>query len=172
MSEDRKEYHQKYFQKNKEKIREKHGKRVREYQIENAEYFKEKRRAHLKRNIPQRIFEYAANRARRRGLDFNITLEDVLEVWTDTCPVFKEELTDTYGSGKSVRSPYNYSLDRIDSSKGYIKGNLQILSYKANLMKSDATPKELVAFAKGILELFDKSGEYTQPVRDWIENDR
>jgi len=41
-------------------------------------------------------------------------------------------------------------IDRIDSSKGYIKGNVQVISRKANTMKSNADVATLIKFAEGI----------------------
>jgi hypothetical protein len=37
----------------------------------------------------------------------------------------------------------SYSLDRIDSDKGYVKGNVQVISYRANMLKSNASIEEL-----------------------------
>ena len=45
---------------------------------------------------------------------------------------------------KSDKSHSNSaSLDRIDSTKGYIKGNLQIISFRANTVKNNLTLDEM-----------------------------
>jgi hypothetical protein len=58
------------------------------------------------------------------------------------CPLLGMELT--YANCKQQRIPDNYAtLDRIDPTKGYTLGNVQILSFRANTIKGDATLEEL-----------------------------
>jgi len=56
------------------------------------------------------------------------------------CPVLGVELL--FG-GQGKIHDNSASIDRFDPSKGYIKGNVWIISYKANRMKSDATIDEI-----------------------------
>jgi hypothetical protein len=70
----------------------------------------------------------AKYRAKQKGLDFNITKEDI--VIPDICPLL----------GTPMKSP---SLDRIIPEKGYIKGNVWVISNRANTLKNDATLQEL-----------------------------
>ena len=76
--------------------------------------------------------------------------EDLFPLLVDTCPILEIPLD--YGpSTNGAKIPSNYaSLDKIDPSKGYVVGNLQVISKKANSMKSDATIEELRKFVKNI----------------------
>tara|TARA_B100000424_G_scaffold271581_1_gene274994 strand:- start:3034 stop:3654 length:621 start_codon:yes stop_codon:yes gene_type:complete len=60
------------------------------------------------------------------------------------CPVFGMKL-DWGMNGLNGNCP---SLDRIDSTKGYIPGNIIIMSNLANAMKSNATPEQLKQFSR------------------------
>lgn len=99
-------------------------------------------------------------RACKHGMDFNLTPDFVQEIFqnTLTCPYFGWELTFT-GKQKTLAS-----LDRIDSSRGYTKDNVRVISYLANLMKSYATEEELVMFATGVLSM--RSYEKVQGAAD------
>lgn len=55
----------------------------------------------------------------------------------------------------SDNKDFSYSLDRIDSSKGYIKGNVWVIPFKANRIKSDATLEELELIAKNLKNTLD-----------------
>lgn len=96
-------------------------------------------------NTVSYIYKSAKTRAKKKGLEFNIEKSDV--VIPEACPYFGEKLTvDSVGY-----NPWFPSIDRIDSSKGYIKGNVQVISTLANRMKWAATEDQLIAFAEGVL---------------------
>lgn len=64
------------------------------------------------------------------------------------CPVFGFELK----PGPRGFDPHSPSADRIDPTLGYVRGNIQIISLKANVMKANATKQELRAFAEWVLQ--------------------
>lgn len=109
-----------------------------------AEIVEQKRKSR-ENNYEVEILRKCRYRAEQRGLDFNLELEDI--VIPKYCPIL--EVPFQFGS----KDDYSYSpsIDRIDNSKGYIKGNIQIISMKANTMKNSATPEELYNFCKNIL---------------------
>lgn len=110
------------------------------YRERHPDKLKADRLSCIMRDPRKHIFRTARARARKRGLDFDITVEDI--VVPDRCPVFGMEIRHKFGSGGADdRSP---SLDRIDPSKGYIKGNIRVISHRANRIKSDASKEELV----------------------------
>jgi hypothetical protein len=67
------------------------------------------------------------------------------------CPYLGLELST---NPNDRNKPYYYSIDRIDSKLGYVKGNVQIISKKANTMKTNATVEELLLFAKNVITLY------------------
>jgi len=94
----------------------------------------------------RRLLARARERAKKNGLDFNLEVDDV--ILPDTCPYLGVMLS--HEMGKGVDKWAQSSLDRVDSTKGYVKGNVQVISYMANVMKRDATVEQLLAFARGI----------------------
>ena len=130
--------------------------------------WREKNRAHIRKyhhnyavEHPEKVLLLSArNRAKKKGTEFTIEEKDIKI--PKLCPVFNKPLQKEFrpNGGQLGAYPYAASLDRIDNSKGYIKGNIQVLSMKANSMKSNATPEELLQFAFWILltygDLIDK----------------
>lgn len=64
------------------------------------------------------------------------------------CPVFGKRFVERR-SGFSQWSP---SIDKIDPKKGYVVGNIQVISMQANCMKRDASPEQLRRFAEWVLK--------------------
>lgn len=76
-------------------------------------------------------------RAKKLGLEFDIDENDL--TLPDRCPIFGTKLE--CGVGKQTgNSP---SVDRIDNAKGYVKGNVIVVSQRANSLKRDASLDEL-----------------------------
>lgn len=91
---------------------------------------------------PERImWRSSKTNSVKRGLEHTITEQDI--IIPDCCPVL--------GTPFYKGTPYAASLDRIDSGQGYIPGNVQVISRKANTMKLDATDAELRKFAEWVL---------------------
>jgi hypothetical protein len=108
------------------------------------DYYKARERErsfNLRSENPLKALYYGVKeRCVATGTDFNIELNDL--VATEVCPVLKTEYR--------VRTQYAMSVDRIDPTKGYLKGNVQIISKKANTMKCNASPSELLKFAEWV----------------------
>lgn len=102
-----------------------------------------------------KMFRRAKARAKQRGLDFNIDESDI--IIPRECPILGIPLVTL--SGKSGAFNNSPSLDRIDSSKGYIKGNIRVISQLANAMKSNATPEELLKFSDWIQKTYQQSAQ-------------
>ncbi len=83
----------------------------------------------------------ARDRAREQGIAFDITPAD-LSI-PEICPLL--DMPITFGRGKlHAASP---SLDRIDPKLGYVRGNVWVISYRANAIKQNATADELLQIA-------------------------
>jgi hypothetical protein len=112
----------KYYEKNKDAINERKTKKYRENDNLYIYYM-------LKR---------AENRAKDKNIPFDINLSDI--VVPEYCPILGIKLQVGKGSGPSDASP---SLDRIVPQLGYTKGNIMVISMKANKIKSDVLLEDI-----------------------------
>ncbi len=96
------------------------------------------------------MYNTIRSRAKKKGIEFDIEIEDIS--YPEFCPVLGLRLERNAGIA-NTNSP---SVDRIDPTKGYVKGNIQVISNKANTMKSNATPEELLMFADWIYKTYQK----------------
>lgn len=100
-------------------------------------------------NLARSVFLNTRRRARYIKVDFNLDESDI-EI-PEVCPILGLQIK----RGKNKKpEDFSPSVDRVDPTKGYTKGNVQIISNKANAMKNSATPEELRMFAKWVLKTF------------------
>ncbi len=85
-------------------------------------------------------------RAQKKGLEFTITYDDF--TIPEFCPVLGIPISYSI-PGKHDGSP---SMDRVDNTKGYVPGNVRIISWRANRIKNDGTSEEHLAIARYIKE--------------------
>lgn len=78
------------------------------------------------------------------GLELGLYLK---QITPQKCPVFNKRLT--RGAGQPHR--FSPSVDRINPHKGYVKGNMQVISMFANHIKQEATKHQLKKFATWIV---------------------
>ena len=107
-------------------------------------YLQQKRDEFL-RNYIKQILLRTKKRAESKNIDFNLDESDI--IIPKVCPILEVPLI----IGTKGNYEYSPSIDRIDNTKGYIKGNVQIISKKANSMKNSASQEELIKFCKNIL---------------------
>ena len=114
-----------------------------EYRKNNPEKIKQKqikdyseRKKRFIENPAKYLWATARSRAKQKGIEFCIEVEDI--PIHSHCPISGKELTK--GDGYD---PNAMSLDRVDNSLGYVKGNVQVISRIMNLKKSNMTIDDL-----------------------------
>lgn len=121
-----------------------------EYKLKKTLYMFAYRRKH---RVKYLVCE-ARKRAKKLGIEFNIEESEL--VVPETCPYLGVKIIyegDNPTRRKGWVNPFCASLDRIDPTKGYIKGNVQIISVLANRMKNNATKEQLIDFSRNVLKM-------------------
>lgn len=135
-----------YYHDNKEKVLED----VKKYREANRPKIQEKGREYYRRKLKNRLLNAARARARKQNLEFDLTENDI--ILPRFCPLLGVEMFVT--ESRRGSKDCSFSLDRIDSTKGYIKGNVWIISHKANTMKSSSTLQEFELMAQNWRKCF------------------
>ena len=162
MSFSRKEYNKKYYQDNKESILI----QQKNYRADNKEKVRDMKRKYRSNyfnimkytDISMSFLSYKIGKMKASTKDVTLTAEELLELIPKDlkCPVFGTKFS--FGKGHNWKYKQNsMSVDRIDNNKGYHKDNIVIVSFKANVMKSSATLKELYQVADFYYELEKRS---------------
>lgn len=105
-----------------------------------------------KNDTEKYLWHNAKARAKRLKLEFNIPKGCL--VVPDFCPVLKIQIIPGRNKGKFTdNSP---SIDRIDNDKGYVIGNVHVISYLANRIKTNATVDQIMRVALYFKELHER----------------
>lgn len=109
---------------------------------------KANQRRYYENNHEHSLWSGARQRAKTTGIPFNLDVSDI--IIPDYCPILGIALAPNRGKVKDNSA----TVDRIVPELGYTKGNIQVLSHKANAMKYNATPEELLKFARWVNETY------------------
>lgn len=152
----RKEYAAAYYLRTKESRKEKRRAYAKKFYAKNIEKERQRRRVRYLKNTEKEheisrvnqikarnynkihnpesyILKRTKQSARNRKLEFNLTIEDI--VIPEVCPILGIPLVMSLGRATQATP----TVDRIDNSKGYIKGNIGIISRHANSCKCNMT---------------------------------
>lgn len=111
---------------------------MRNYRASDSQRAKQKRRSREYRlgNYEKHWLARTEQRCTKNGWLFNLTIDD-LKI-PEVCPALGCKIIP--GDPYKWQSP---SIDRIDPSKGYVKGNIRIISFRANQVKSNSSLDEM-----------------------------
>lgn len=84
------------------------------------------------------------------GRPFSLTINDLKEIWktqNGRCAISGVQMT--WGRGRFQLT--SVSVDRIDNSVGYIKGNIRFICHSVNVFRSVGTDEEMIEMARAIV---------------------
>ena len=117
----------------------------RRYKTKNRDRVLKKQRQYKKDNYESIMLSTIKKRAKTLGIESNLDISDINI--PDKCPLLGIPLVPSGMKNNRDSSP---SVDRKNPDKGYVKGNIAIISYRANRIKNNAKPYELKKIAKRI----------------------
>jgi len=93
------------------------------------------------------LLSKAKERAKKKNIPFDITADDFIV--PERCPILGTKLK----SGDRKVCNTSPTIDRIRPELGYVKGNIQVVSYRANTLKSNATIEELLKVVEHLVKM-------------------
>jgi hypothetical protein len=109
--------------------------------LNHGDEYRARRREEKHKDPIGTLIRVARSRAKRKGLEFTITAHDL--PLSDICPCCAHKMIPRSGLAKQGPTPQSPSIDRLDSSLGYVPGNVAVICWRCNELKRDATAEEL-----------------------------
>jgi hypothetical protein len=117
---------------------------TRKWREQNRDQYNQVRRSGRLKNRVHYLWKEARDRALRRGVEFTITESDIPPMG-DFCPLLGHPFS--FDGSDHQNSP---SLDRIDPKRGYVPGNVWVVGWRANTIKSGGTAEEHEMIARAM----------------------
>lgn len=134
----------------RELARERAGKRSpdqqRAYYLENRAKLLAQEKARRLASPQRTLYWNARSSAKRNGIPFDLEISDI--VVPDICPLLGIQIVWTGGGNE--RPDGLASIDRVIPALGYVKGNVWIISWRANRLKNNASLEELEMITAGL----------------------
>ena len=111
------------------------------YRRAHPEQVKATAKRHRAAHPHKRMLKSARKNAGLKQLPCDLTLADL--PMPERCPILGLVIDYSYGTKGGKIQQTSPSVDRIDPTKGYVKGNIQVISMRANTLKNNATAEEL-----------------------------
>lgn len=108
--------------------------------------------AYIDKDARDKLLYNARQRANKDGKECTIQRDDI--ILPNACPVLGIDLLTGEGKGKATtdKNPNAPELDRIDNSKGYVPGNICVMSSRANVQKKDGSIIEFLSLLAYIID--------------------
>jgi len=139
--EEKRQYQQDWYQRNKERTREARSEWGKANRDKTKQYVRDWEQRHPREYMVMK----SKHSAKPRGLLHTITVADL--TWPTHCPILGIELVYDRDKKTPRRDCYP-TLDRHDNNLGYVPGNVFVISWRANRIKWMATAEELMAVAR------------------------
>ena len=157
--EQKKQYNKEYRIKNLDKLR----KREKEYRLKNKDerkeanrqwYYSEKGRSYYSKVSNQVPYICSKScfrlkdRAKKKNLKFNLDADYLMSIYPKDkkCKILGFKMRVNRFSKIAKQDKYTPTVNRINPKKGYVKGNVEIISQLANSMLCNANKSELIKF--------------------------
>lgn len=117
---------------------------------DNKENYRSERNKYNSNHPERRLLAFSKSRSIKNNIPFNLKESDI--VIPEFCPLLGIKLN----LGNNIIKNDSPTLDKIIPELGYIKGNVWVVSWKANRLKSNLNAYELNSFCSVLLSKMDE----------------